>query len=761
MPFSFLNAAILFGLIALIIPPIVHLLNRRRFEVVEWAAMQFLQITKKIRRRMVFEQLLLMLLRCAVIAVLVLAIASPILNLSCVNRMPGGQWIARKAGQTNRDVVVIVDGSYSMDYRWENQTAHDAAREWARQFLNDLIPGDRVAVVQAKQQTIPVMETLTADLNEVRTKIDSMPRPRGGVHWALAVKKGLDILQVGQNPQKEIVILTDGQKQGWADPEALGRWEQVGQSFPVSGNVPRIIVVNVVPNRPSDAPNWFVGPIRTNRAVTTIGREVRFKFDLQLAIPEDREAAESKEGAETKPLPAPPKKVTFEVDGNEVGAKAPPKTGTPRIGMDFVQKFSTPGTHLVSALIDEDALPGDNRRDFAVEVLPSIPVLLVDGESRGGVRQRPSDFLRKALAPDNDPQPSFILRTVSINEFGSQLLNSPLTREPGSIPRVLILSNVPAISDEQQKTIEEFLYRGGGVLVAPGERCDPKSYNAILPREGKGWMPARLLQQVGDVNDLAKAPTPLETDMQHPAFELFTEAQPGGFTTAYFPRYWLLDAGGPDTGTTIVKLNNRDKSPLFVERTNVGKGRVILAAVPLDNSWRTNLTDRAAYVPLCHELVYYLAAARSGSVNLSPGAHIIFRPGDGEPPCGVTIETPEGTPRRMEVSNWPLDFDDTRETGIYKLKTDSGKVNYYVVQPDSTESVLTPCEDKDRKAVQSFFPEGRLLYENDRGKIRVQFQKSTNPPQVWWLFLLLVLGLLLAELAFTRSLAKKSPPVTD
>ncbi len=761
MPFSYLHAAILWGLIALIIPPIVHLLNRRRFEVVEWAAMQFLQITKKIRRRMAFEQLLLMFLRCTMIAVLVLAIASPVLDLGCVNRMPGGQWMARMAGQSNRDVVVIVDGSYSMDYNWDGQTADDAARKWAKDFLGDLIPGDRVAVLQAKQRTIPVVETLTPDLNDVRSRIETMPRPRGGVHWGLAVKKGLDILQIGQNPQKEIVILTDGQKQGWADAEALGRWEQVAQSFPVTGKIPRITVVNVVPGRPSDAPNWFVGPMRTNRAVATIGRDVRFKFDLQLAVPENHEEAEPKEGAKPADLPAPPRKVTFSIDGTEVGSKAPPKTGTPRIGMDFVHKFSTPGTHLVSAMIDQDALPGDNRRDFAVEVLPSIPVLLVDGEPRGGVRKRPSDFLRKALAPDNDPQPSFILRTISINEFGSQLLTSPLTRDPGSTPRVLILTNVPSISDEQQKSIEAFLHRGGGVLVALGDRCDPKSYNAILPREGKGWMPARLLQQTGDVNDLAKAPTPLESDMHHPAFELFKETQPGGFTTAYFPRYWLLDAGGPDSGTAVVKLNDRDKSPLLVERANVGKGRVILAAVALDNSLRTNLTDRAAYVPLCHELVYYLAAARSGSVNLPPGAHIIFRPSDGEPPCGVTIETPEGTPRRIEVANWPLDFEETGETGVYKLKTDSGKVNYYVVQPDSSESILKACEDKDRKGVQSFFPEGQFQYENDRGKIRESFQKSANPPQLWWIFLLLVLVLLLAELVFTRGVAKKSPPVTD
>ena len=757
---SFLNAAILFGLIALVIPPIVHLLNRRRFEVVEWAAMQFLQISKKIRRRMVYEQFLLMLLRCALILVLVLAIASPILNLSCVNRLPGGQWMAKKAGQTNRDVVIIIDGSYSMEYAWQGTTADATAREWAKQFLNDLIPGDRIAVLQAKQRTIPVVETLTADRSEVEGRIDTMPPPRGGVRWDFAIPKAIDILQVGPNPQKEIVIFTDGQKQGWADSDALGNWQNIAQAFGPGSKSPRITVVNVVPERPSNAPNWFVGPIRANRAVTTIGREVRFKFDLQTNIADDPGAPEPKAGSD---VPPPPQKVIFEVDGKEVGSRAPPKTGTPRIGMDFVQKFSTAGTHLVSAIIDYDSLPGDNRRDFAVEVLPSIPVLLVDGEPRGGARKRASDFIRKALAPDNDPQPSFILRTVSINEFGSQLLTSPLTRDPGSIPRVLILTNVPSITEEHSRAIEEFLNRGGGVFVALGERCDPKSYNVLFPNDGsKGWMPARLLQPTGDVNDLAKAPVPHEADLKHhSALEIFKEGHKDGLTYAQIPRYWALDAGGPGSGAVILKLKNREESPLLVERERVGLGRVILAAVPFDDSWRSNLPRNDDFVPLCHQLVYYLASAHSRAVNLPPGAHIIFRPSDGEPPCGVTIETPDGVPLRREVINWPLDFDETRETGVYKLKTDSGKVSFYVVQPDASESLLIPCAEKDRREVQSFFPEGKLQYENDRGKIKESFDKNVNPPQIWWMFLVLVLGILVAEVLFTRSLAKKSPPITD
>ena len=84
---GFFAPALLFGLIALAIPPIVHLLNRRRFDIVDWAAMQFLQISERTRKKIVLEQLLLMLLRMGLILLLVFGVASPWLRLPWLARI--------------------------------------------------------------------------------------------------------------------------------------------------------------------------------------------------------------------------------------------------------------------------------------------------------------------------------------------------------------------------------------------------------------------------------------------------------------------------------------------------------------------------------------------------------------------------------------------------------------------------------------------------------------------------------------------------
>ena len=53
------------GVLAIASPIIIHLLNKRKFKRVDWAAMDFLlEADKKNRRRVRLENLLLLLLRC-------------------------------------------------------------------------------------------------------------------------------------------------------------------------------------------------------------------------------------------------------------------------------------------------------------------------------------------------------------------------------------------------------------------------------------------------------------------------------------------------------------------------------------------------------------------------------------------------------------------------------------------------------------------------------------------------------------------------
>jgi len=311
--------------------------------------------------------------------------------------------------------------------------------------------------------------------------------------------------------------------------------------------------------------------------------------------------------------------------------------------------------------------------------------------------------------------------------------------------------NVPAIRPDQGQAIEAFLTAGGGVLATLGNRVEAANYNDEHFRDGRGWLPARLVDPVGDAGDLDKAARVVMASLESSALELFRTDDPGTLAgSAYFPRHWKLETKAEAGGVPIAMLT--DRTPLFVEK-QFGKGRVILSAVPLDNTWRTNLTDLGDYVRLTHELVYYLAAARGGDVNLEARQPIVFRPSDGELPGPVTVQPPEGPARRITVKEWPLVYDDTRETGVYKLTTDTGKVQWYVVQPDAGESDLTPCND-DRAAVARLFPTMKYIF-TPQDVLTAEADPETKI-EFWWLLLLLVIALLAFEVWMTRRIAVTS-----
>ena len=78
LAFGFASPLLLGGLVLAGIPLLIHLLHKRKYVEVDFAAMRFLiEATRKRARRTRIEQLILLLLRTLVLALLVLALARP------------------------------------------------------------------------------------------------------------------------------------------------------------------------------------------------------------------------------------------------------------------------------------------------------------------------------------------------------------------------------------------------------------------------------------------------------------------------------------------------------------------------------------------------------------------------------------------------------------------------------------------------------------------------------------------------------------
>src|SRR4029077_10909046 len=84
-------------------------------------------------RRIQLEQWILLAVRTAILALFALALADPQLSILSA-------WTGAASGQTH--VVLVLDGSYSNDFRREDQSRSDAAKEVSKQIVQAGRQGD-------------------------------------------------------------------------------------------------------------------------------------------------------------------------------------------------------------------------------------------------------------------------------------------------------------------------------------------------------------------------------------------------------------------------------------------------------------------------------------------------------------------------------------------------------------------------------------------------------------------------------------------
>src|SRR4051794_27509644 len=137
--FNFANVSMLGGLAAASLPIIIHLLNRRKFREMNWAAMRFLLAAiRKNQRRIRIEQWILLAIRTLLVIFVVTAMARPFLeSLGALPLLPGQRthW------------VLVLDGSRSMDTTTAGTSRFDQAKEIAARLAKDARQGDAISVV--------------------------------------------------------------------------------------------------------------------------------------------------------------------------------------------------------------------------------------------------------------------------------------------------------------------------------------------------------------------------------------------------------------------------------------------------------------------------------------------------------------------------------------------------------------------------------------------------------------------------------------
>ena len=123
---AFLHPLLLWALPLAAVPVIIHILNRRRFKKVPWAAMEFLlKAMKRNRKRLRLEQWLVLLLRVLAVLLLIALVSRP--------QLGGGALLGARTHH-----VVILDDSASMTQRSGSSDLFEKAQDKVRQLAEDL-----------------------------------------------------------------------------------------------------------------------------------------------------------------------------------------------------------------------------------------------------------------------------------------------------------------------------------------------------------------------------------------------------------------------------------------------------------------------------------------------------------------------------------------------------------------------------------------------------------------------------------------------
>ena len=650
---TFLSPLFLVGLLSAAIPLIIHLSRSRRTKTMKFSTTRFFtdQFLRSYRMSRL-KEVLLLLCRMALCALLAMAMARPMLRPRGPSLMMGG----------SRAIVLVLDNSASMGYTENGTTLLDRARGVARDLIEGLRPGDTASVVLAARRAAgPEVVFLQPipELGDVLQAVNSTQVTTLGTDLSGAVAKAEAIAGASPATSKEVYVLSDLQDSGW-------------QQQAEGGERPRgDVSLSFVSLRPKTPTNLAVTAVQYAAARPMAG--VPFSIRPHLNIQGDRAASTD---------------VRLFVDGKQVGERRVEKLQDGRWAVPrFEHTFTSGGWHTGYVEVHDPVLPQDNRRYFAFEVLDSVRVLAVDGAPSQVPRLDELFFLKLALTAAPEGKSAIQVDSVS----PGALTGSDLERYP-----LVILANVESLPAPAVEALETFVDRGGSLLVFLGDRVNPAFYNANLAvptRLHGGLMPGRLLNREGDPASAGDAATVGEVSDSHPALAAFHDPQFANLSNVSFKALWGLSPS-PDS-TVLMRANTG--SPLLVEKP-FGKGRVVAFASSCDRDW-TNFPVRPAFLPWAHRLVGYLAQeplGRSGFFATGEPVPVAVAASESLPQ--VSIKRPDGTLGQATATNdpaHPLAFEDTAQAGVYTLLDPSKKAETraFAVNLESFESDLTYLDD--------------------------------------------------------------------
>jgi hypothetical protein len=551
----FLNPAyVLPGAALVLVPILIHILSRLRYKKVRFAAMEFLLESEELnRRRIVLEQLLLLLLRVLAVLLIGLLIARLVLDPSRLLMLRGA----------SMHHVILLDDSLSMRDRDGDATVFKRALQTLENMLSEgsRQPGaSRVTILSMTEPRRPIVSDRILDaafVQEILPRLRNLTCAWRAASPADAMNAAKDILAADGSAAPQVHVLTDLRATDWnSRPEVVAALESLKT---IQASVDLIKLAK---------------DTHSNLAIRQLKAET---LAVAQGVPWRMTVTVKNHGAGK----ATGLRATVLLDGVSLPGRilVPDIESGSELQVSHDVTFDSEGRHQIEVRLDDDALREDNRRFLAVEVTERRMVLIIDDEGQ----QDDASFVAAALSAD----PS--LTGLASEIRASQTLNSTNLRKYDCI----YLLNVRDLPADTTLLLAEYVRSGGGIVWFPGEQANVRWYSETLRDPSQKLFPAPIgtVHEIDPGNAVAGSVNPFVTPVfeTHPVFIVYNAPDSPFPETVQIAR-WLQvtddwkadDAERADGVRTLMRL--KTGQPVAFEHA-IGKGRVLTFLTGAGRRW--------------------------------------------------------------------------------------------------------------------------------------------------------------------------------
>ncbi len=630
-----------------LIPVLVHLIQRRRYARVPWAAMTFLlSADRRSARRVRLEQLALLAARVALIVLMGMAIARPYLPASGLIPL----------GLSGRHHIVLIDNSLSMSAHADGEvTRFDLAKAYADRLIASFPKGDAVSVVTVAWPAVAVVAHPVYDGRLVRRAVSAIAPTQRATDMVGAIAAARKILQASETPptNRAVHLILDLPRNVWqgetpdspspailaarqladalVDPQTqLNVVSVVGGEIGFDGGTANRDAT--VGARKDSLTGEGVGERSSNVALTGLRPEsllLGVHFPVRIAA----------EVTNFGTVSVGDLTLEFRRDGRIIRRQELPviEPGA-STHVTILTEFSTSGTHIVEARVSgsaADALSVDDARRLSIEVPRATRVLLVDGRPGATPLLGHAGFVATALSPKLTAIGEANVekaKKVFAFPYEPKIITEPeLSGEALPEYGVLVLCNVERLSPRQWAEVVRFVSNGGGLLIFAGDLISAESYNRYGYADGAGLLPGRIGRMARQLETGAEDAGGVTTgggSDQYTSFKLETLPHPivaeladlptSGLFLARVHQYLVFDL---DPNRAQIVLRYTDGKPAMVA-SSFGRGRVVVCTTTANMDW-TNLPAKGDYVSLMLNTVAFLSPPRGVHRNIIVGHSLI------------------------------------------------------------------------------------------------------------------------------------------